>query len=133
MRFLKVNIEISNVCNLKCSFCPEVMRDHQMMDLDLFRKIIPQVKPLTDQVTFHLMGDPLVHSGIGDFVQVCEDAAVPIFLVTNGVLLRDKQKQILMSPAFRQICFSLHSFFDNFPDANPKPYLDKIFHSSMKL
>ncbi|MBL7714386.1 MAG: hypothetical protein JNL01_02895, partial [Bdellovibrionales bacterium] len=69
-KFNKVNIEISNICNLKCSFCPEVMRASQLMDLGLFKKIIPQLKGITEQVTFHLMGDPLVHPELEKFVEV---------------------------------------------------------------
>lgn len=97
------------------------------MSLELFSKIIKQVAPLTDQVCFHLMGDPLVHSQLADFVEICEQADVKIFFVTNGVLLREKQAQILLSPAMRQVNFSLHSFHDNYPDRDPTQYLNKIF------
>jgi radical SAM protein with 4Fe4S-binding SPASM domain len=126
-KFSKVNIEISNICNLQCSFCPEVVRAKQLMDAPLFTRIIEQVAPLTEQVCFHLMGDPLVHPKLEEFAQICERHGVKVFLVTNGVLLREKQAEILLKPAFRQICFSLHSFFDNFIDADPEVYLEKIF------
>jgi len=97
------------------------------MDLELFRSIIAQVAPLTDQVCFHLMGDPLVHPKLAEFVEVCDHHHVKIFLVTNGVLLRPDKAQLLLHPAFKQVNFSLHSFFDNFPDQDPTPYLAKIF------
>ncbi len=126
-QFQKVNIEISNICNLQCHFCPEVIRHKKMMSVDLFRRTIQQVAPLTEQVCFHLMGDPLVHPQLQDFIQICEDEKVPIFFVTNGVLLREKQMELLLSPAFRQVNFSLHSFPDNFPDRDPTEYLNRIF------
>lgn len=126
--FSKINIEIGNICNLQCSFCPEVIRDKQLMDISLFRKIIKQVAPLTEQVCLHLMGDPLVHPKLSAFVDICHEHQTPIFLVTNGVLLREKQAELLLHPAFRQVCFSLHSFADNFGDQNPTQYLEKIFH-----
>lgn len=126
-RFSKINIEISNICNLQCSFCPEVLREKKLMTLDLFQKIVQQAAPLTDQVCLHLMGDPLVHPRLEDFLQICEKAAVPVFFVTNGVLLRDKQAALLMSPALRQVNFSLHSFHDNYGDRNPDLYLERIF------
>jgi MoaA/NifB/PqqE/SkfB family radical SAM enzyme len=126
-RFSKVNIEISNICNLQCSFCPEVIRSKKLMELDLFRRIIEQVAPLTDQVCFHLMGDPLVHPLLPEFVAVCEEFGAKIFFVTNGVLLRENRVELLLSPAFRQVNFSLHSFHDNFPDRDPLPYLERIF------
>ncbi|NUN05345.1 MAG: radical SAM/SPASM domain-containing protein [Bdellovibrio sp.] len=126
-RFQKINIEISNICNLQCSFCPEVVRSKKIMPLELFQRIIQQVAALTEQVCFHLMGDPLVHGELADFIQVCEQQEVKIFFVTNGVLLREKQAQLLLSPALRQVNFSLHSFHDNYPDRDPTVYLERIF------
>lgn len=126
-RFTKVNIEISNICNLQCSFCPEVVRTKKLMSLDLFQNIIKQVAPLTEQVCFHLMGDPLVHPKLEEMVKICEEHDVKIFFVTNGLLMREKQSELLLSPAFRQVNFSLHSFPDNFPDKDPTDYLNRIF------
>lgn len=127
-RFTKVNIEISNVCNLQCSFCPEVIRSKKLIDLDLFRRIIQQVAPLTEQVCFHLMGDPLVHPKLAELIGICEEYQVKIFFVTNGVLLREKQTELLLSPTIRQVNFSLHSFHDNFGDKDPTQYLGRIFN-----
>jgi len=126
-KFSKINIEISNICNLQCSFCPEVLREKNMMELALFARIIEQVAPLTEQVCFHLMGDPLVHPKLPELVDICARGGVKIFFVTNGVLLREKQAELLLHPAFRQINFSLHSFFDNFKDRSPDAYLARIF------
>lgn len=127
-KFHKVNIEISNICNLQCSFCPEVIRSKKLMDLDLFRKIIQQVAPLTEQVCFHLMGDPLVHPKLQEMVNICSEFQTPIFFVTNGVLLKDQSAELLLNPIFRQVNFSLHSFHDNYPDKDSTIYLQKIFN-----
>ncbi|HMN68870.1 MAG TPA: radical SAM protein [Bdellovibrionales bacterium] len=126
-RYAKVHIEISNVCNLKCGFCPAVVREHKLMDLELFRSAIRQVAPIAEQVALHLMGDPLVHPRLQEFVEIAHAARARLFLVTNGVLLREKQVALLLHPAFRQVNFSLHSFPDNFPDRDPAEYLEKIF------
>lgn len=126
-RFQKINIEISNICNLQCGFCPEVIRSKKTMSIELFERIIQQVAPLTEQVCFHLMGDPLVHPRLKDFIGICEQQDVKIFFVTNGVLMRESQSQLLLSPAFRQVNFSLHSFYDNYPDRDPTEYLSRIF------
>ena len=127
IKFSKINIEISNICNLQCSFCPEVIRTKQLMDLDLFENIIQQVSPLTELVCFHLMGDPLVHPKLKEMIQICEKYKTKIFFVTNGVLLKENQQQLLLSPAFYQVNFSLHSFFDNFKTKSPVDYLNRIF------
>ncbi len=126
-RFSKVNIEISNICNLQCSFCPEVVREKKMMAPEVFARIIPELVPLTDQVCLHLMGDPLVHPNLAEFVRIASESAMPIFLVTNGTLLREKAAELLLDPIIRQVNFSLHSFPDNFPDTDPTAYLERIF------
>jgi radical SAM protein with 4Fe4S-binding SPASM domain len=123
----KVHIEISNICNLQCSFCPEVVRHKKMMEIELFESIIEQVAPITRQVAFHLMGDPLVHPKLHEFVEICARFEVRIFMVTNGVLLREVQTELLLHSAFRQVNFSLHSFFDNYPERDPRTYLERIF------
>lgn len=126
-KFSKIHIEISNICNLQCSFCPKVVRTKKMMDLDLFESIIRQVAPLTEQVAFHLMGDPLVHPLLREMVEICATHQAPIFFVTNGVLLKEEKADLLLNPAFRQVNFSLHSFHDNYGDKDPGVYLEKIF------
>lgn len=98
-----------------------------MMTLEMFRSVISQVAPLTDQVTLHLMGDPLVHPKLSEFIDVCEEFQVPIFLVTNGVLMNTLKEDLLLRPILRQVNFSLHSFHDNYGDKDPTIYLGKIF------
>lgn len=127
-----MNIEISNICNLQCSFCPEVIRANKLMDVALFEDIIRQVAPLTEMVCFHLMGDPLVHPKLAQMVSICEKYAVKIFFVTNGVLLKESNQDLLLSPAFHQVNFSLHSFFDNFKGKDPGLYLERIFAWTVK-
>lgn len=126
-RFNKVHIEISNICNLQCSFCPEVVRAKKLIDVDLFREIVRQVAPLAEQIAFHLMGDPLVHPKLHELVEICHEFNAKIFFVTNAVLLKERQSELLLHPAFRQVNFSLHSFHDNFPGRDASEYLEKVF------
>ncbi len=106
-----------------------------MMDLDLFREVVRQVAPLTDLICFHLMGEPLVHPDLPAMIDICEEYQANIFLVTTGVLMRPDKFELLLHPRFYQINFSLHSYFDNFPDgdipeANGTRYLQRIFEFS---
>jgi radical SAM protein with 4Fe4S-binding SPASM domain len=126
-RFHKVHIEISNICNLQCSFCPAVIRDNKMMDIDLFRQAVEQVAPIAELICFHLMGDPLVHPELEQMIEICDQHSANIFLVTNGVLLRPEKYDLMLHRRFHQINFSLHSFFDNFPNKDPSNYLERIF------
>lgn len=98
-----------------------------MMTLGTFQKVIEQVAGLTDQVTLHLMGDPLVHPKLSEFIKICSHHQVPVFFVTNGVLMNEVKEELLLDPIIRQVNFSLHSFHDNYGDKDPTIYLNKIF------
>lgn len=125
VKFQRVNIEITNICNLQCSFCPEVVRTQSMMTQSTFKKILSEVSRYTRIVTFHLMGDPLVHPELESFLDLAHEHKLQVYFVTNGVLL--KNPELLLHPAIRQVSFSLHSYADNFPEKDPTQYLTKIF------
>jgi len=126
-RFKKVYIEISNVCNLQCTFCPEVERDKRFMEPALFERVARAVAPLTDEVCFHLMGEPLLHPQFDAYLHFCETLGVSVNLTTNGILLNPGRIKALESPALKQINFSLQSFESNFPEADDADYLARIF------
>ena len=83
MRFQKVYVEISNLCNLSCAFCPGTKRQKRAMTEDEFTALLPKLRPYTDYLYFHLMGEPLCHPKLGVFLQ----AAYAHF---PNLLLRDK-------------------------------------------
>ena len=61
-RFKKIYVEITNICNLKCSFCPGNKRLKEEITLENFKTILDKLEGYTDSLYFHLMGEPLVHS-----------------------------------------------------------------------
>jgi radical SAM protein with 4Fe4S-binding SPASM domain len=125
-KFKKIYIEISNICNLQCSFCPEVERGKKIMAADDFEIVIGKVKDHTEQVTLHLMGEPLAHPEFSKIVAMAEEQGVHINLTTNGLLLKRYKEKELLSPAVRQINFSVQSYKDNFPNRPLKDYLTPL-------
>ena len=75
-RFKKVYIEISNICNLSCSFCPGTKRAPKIMEPDEFKTVITKVAPFTDYVYFHLLGEPLLHPNLKDYLNICEEHGI---------------------------------------------------------
>ena len=53
-RFRKVYVEISNICNLNCSFCPGTKREKRAMTEAEFAALLPKLQPWTDYLYFHL-------------------------------------------------------------------------------
>jgi len=125
-KFKRVYIEISNICNLQCSFCPVVDRDKKIMSAETFDRIVNEVAPHTEQVCLHLMGEPLAHPEFRDIIAACEKAGVKINLTTNGILLNRYRELLSSSSAFHQINFSIHAFKDNFKNKDINPYLQDI-------
>lgn len=131
MKFLRTYIEISNICNLQCTFCPEVERDNKILQVEQFRKILKEVLPHTEQICLHLMGEPLAHPDFKQILEICEEEGAVIHLTTNGTLLAKYGfDTFLKSKAIRQINFSIHSYKDNFPGQDIRPYLYDILQFS---
>lgn len=127
MRFLRTYIEISNICNLQCTFCPEVDREKKILSPDNFRKILKQVLPHTEQICLHLMGEPLSHPEFKKILSICDEEGAVVQLTTNGTLLAQYGfDTFFKAKCLRQINFSLHSFKDNFPGKDLRPYLYDI-------
>ncbi|MEC9281471.1 MAG: radical SAM/SPASM domain-containing protein [Bdellovibrionota bacterium] len=121
----RIHIEISNICNLQCSFCPVVERGKKVMSLENVKQAILQAKPFARQICLHLMGEPLAHPEFENILSFCEDEAVVLQITTNGVLLQ-RYQEVLCSKSVRQINFSLQSFTDNFKNKPIDEYLFKI-------
>lgn len=124
--FRNVYIEISNVCNLKCSFCPEVEREKKFISLSDFEIIVKQVAPITECISLHLMGEPLTHPNLPEIIKLCEPYGTKVQVTTNGTEINKFKDVILNSTAIRQVNFSIQCFEDNFPDKDIKDYLKDI-------
>lgn len=122
----RIYLEISNICNIQCSFCPIVERDKKTLNPLNFEKILKMAAPLAKQICLHLMGEPLAHPQFLQILAICETYQAPIQITTNGLLLKKYQNELLKHHSIRQINFSLQSFKDNFPHKNLLDYLTPI-------
>ena len=127
MRFRKVYLEISNLCNLSCAFCPGTRRQKHAMTEAEFSDLLPKLRPYTDFLYFHLMGEPLLHPMLGRFLSLAGEAGFRVILTTNGTLLRKQQALLLGSPALHKVNISLHAFEANDLAVPFTEYLDGCF------
>ncbi len=112
-RFRKVYLEISNVCNLRCHFCPGTKRPPHVMDEKTFTALTAKLRPYTDYLYFHLMGEPLCHPQLQRFLQIAGDMGFHVILTTNGTLLPRQQEMLLGAPGLHKVNISLHAFEAN--------------------
>ena len=113
MRFAKIYVEISNLCNLSCAFCPGTRRPKRCMTPEEFSVLAPKLRPYTDYLYFHLMGEPLCHPQLGEFLEIAGQQGFRVILTTNGTLLAKQQELLLSSPALHKVNISLHAFEAN--------------------
>lgn len=112
-RFSKVYLEISNLCNLRCAFCPGTRRAPKALNEEEFSILIAKLRPWTDFLYFHLMGEPLCHPRLETFLNLAGDAGFRVILTTNGTLLAKQQQMLLSAPALHKVNISLHAFEAN--------------------
>lgn len=112
-RFRKVYLEISNICNLKCSFCPGTKRVPMRLSVDQFTMLLKKLQPWTDFLYFHLMGEPLCHPNLEMLLSIAGDLGFRVILTTNGTLIKSKLEILSRAPALHKMNISLHAFEAN--------------------
>lgn len=114
----KAFLEITNICNLKCSFCHGTARaGHLLTDTEfeaLTDALVGQVKFLY----FHLMGEPLLHPSFPHFVRRAWEKGFYPILTTNGSLLAKCGGTVLENLPYK-ISISLHAPAANAAFADP--------------
>ena len=126
-RFRKIYVEISNKCNLSCAFCPGTRRGSLAMTEERFSWLLPRLRPYTDYLYFHILGEPLCHPKLGRFLELAQENGFRVILTTNGTLLKQKQELLLASPALHKIHISLHAFEANDLSVPFEDYLRDCF------
>ena len=126
-RFKKIYIEITNKCNLDCSFCTRTKKKKRDLSVDEFKLIIDKIKDYTDYVYLHVQGEPLLHKDLEEFLKICEDNNLKVNITTNGTLINKYVDIFNRSKSLRQINISLHS------ENNKENYLDEVFTACSKI
>ena len=108
-KYKKIYIEITNNCNLKCSFCSEVKRKRRFMTPEEFENILIKIKDYTDYIYLHIKGEPLLHPNIIEFLHLADKYNLKVNLTTNGTLFSKIAKELSGCNSLRKINFSLHS------------------------
>ena len=116
-----VYIEITDACNLSCSFCPcgkaaskaspiSPSKRREFMSEELFDRCIAESATVADNVYFHVLGEPTLHPDFGQFLKKLEKTPLKLNLTTNGTTIARVTQSILESPAVRQVNFSTHAY-----------------------
>ena len=113
MRFAKAYVEITNVCNRSCSFCPKTRRPAHFMTEAEFTAVLDRLRGWTEYLYFHLMGEPLLHPELPRFLALAHEEGFRVILTTNGTLLDRAGETLLSVPGLHKVNLSLQSFEAN--------------------
>lgn len=122
--FSRVYVEITNICNMHCSFCHGHSRVPRRMTVQEFSHVLAQLKGHTEYVYYHLMGEPLTHPELPEFLHLAKAQGFKSVITTNGTLLH-KHGAAILEAGLHKISISLHSFEQEDPEAYRR-YLQRV-------
>lgn len=127
MKFRKIYIEITNACNLTCSFCSKTQRDIHSMSVEEFEKVIQAIHTYTKVIYLHVKGEPLLHPNLDSILSICDQYQMRVNITTNGTLLPLKVDILKKHACIKKLNVSLHC------EHNQKDYLQRVFTSIDQL
>ena len=109
----RIHLELTNVCNFNCVFCPKsvMTRPYGYMDRDLAKRAISEIAAhrLAEKITFHLMGEPTLHPDFFELLGHARAEGVNVGLTTNGSTLGGSIGKRLLDYDLHQVDISLQT------------------------
>ena len=96
------------------------------MSLELFENINSQLKEYTDELYYHIIGDPLVLSNLNEYLEISYKHKLRVNITTSGFFIDESKFETLTHPSIKQINFSLNSFNANESAIHFEEYLNTI-------
>jgi len=126
MKFYRVYVELTNICGLKCSFCPPQIVPTHTMPLDFFEHVLDELTSYTKEIAYHMGGDPLALSNLHAYLDLTCKKNFKGVLTTSGYYAGKHDLFSLMHPALKQINISLNSYNKNSMSLSFEAYMEPI-------
>lgn len=127
MKFKRIYVELSNICNLDCSFCSKDKREKRSLTINEFEHILKNIKPYTKLIYLHVKGEPLLYKNLDKVFELCQKNNINIKITTNGIFLDKYIDLINKYNNIKQINISLMC------ENKKNNYLNYIFETSNKI
>lgn len=98
------------------------------MPLDFFDKVCFQTKDITKEIYLHIMGDPLVLSNIGEYLDIADKYELKVNITTSGFYIEPSKYELLTHKAIKQLNISLNSFNANVTTKSFDEYISNILN-----
>ena len=124
----KAYIEITNRCNLRCSFCPGTKRVPRTMTPAEFDLVLERLTGQVEYVYLHVMGEPLSHPQLAELLALAAARERKVCITTNGTLLARQTETLLAARTLHKVSISLHSFEGNDgAQERERQYLEEVW------
>lgn len=110
---LRLWIESSLICNLRCVMCPnKEMPAYQkgVMSFDLFTKIIDEAQGFVSDIYLHHRGEPLINTRLGEMIAHAKRRGMKVRFHTNGTLLDAEKANMLLDAGPDLVSVSFDGF-----------------------
>ena len=128
MKFYRIYIELTNVCGLRCSFCPTKELPNTTMDLAFFESVVKEAKGFTKEIACHVVGDPLTLPNLEQYLDIIHKYKMKAMLTTSGYFMKKHSHETLFHPAVKQINVSLNAFNKNDTSISFEQYMKPILN-----
>ena len=102
------------------------------MTVDEFRFVANEIRPFTDYIYLHVLGEPLLHPHFQEILQVASERGLKVNISTNGSLIAKHLDYLFANPV-RQINISLHDAEENIPQEKWMYFIESMLQSTRKL
>lgn len=123
-KYSRVYVEITNICNRSCSFCPGTTREKGRMSFDEFKFVASSLVGVTDYIYFHVMGEPLTHPELPEFIKYAASLGFKCAVTTNGTVVTTRGDELISSGVYK-VNLSVHSF-ENGEEENYLSYIKSL-------
>jgi radical SAM protein with 4Fe4S-binding SPASM domain len=110
---IRLWVESSNICNLRCLMCPNKDIRHEdlkRMDLELFKKIVDEAKGSVNDMYLHHRGEPFTNPALFDMIAYARAAGIKTRFHSNGTLMDQSKAEKLLYAGPDYVSFSIDGF-----------------------
>jgi radical SAM protein with 4Fe4S-binding SPASM domain len=106
-----LTIDPTNICNLKCPFCPtgfgNIKRPKGMMKIENFGKIIDILGPYLLHIDMQNWGEPLLHNDIYKMISYAKEFDIHIALSTSFQNFNERNAEAMISSKLDRLILSI--------------------------
>jgi radical SAM protein with 4Fe4S-binding SPASM domain len=106
---LSISAELTNNCNLHCPECISgsglMKRERGFMNIDLFNKVVKELRPYIYNINLYFQGEPMLHPLFFSFVKNCQRTHTVVS--TNGHFLSAENSEKIVKSGLSKLIISL--------------------------